>query len=195
LAKRYGCKVVGVDIDYNSLIRARAMARKKDVLDRVAFRLADISDLPFQDQTFDGVIIQAALIFTEKSKALQVIHRKIRSDGFVGVIELAWKSSPPDSIVTRVRNTLCAAAVNTECHLDWMKLLRQTGFDVVHADLRDLDFNFRGMLRNEGVLSTLRIALKCVFDESARRKTGEVTKLFKETARYLGYGIYVGRKK
>jgi len=195
LARRYGCKVVGIDIDHSALIKANAMARRKGVLDRVAFRLADIDNLPFQDKTFDGAIFQAALIFTEKSKALHTVHRKIRSDGFVGVIELAWKAPPPDSIATRVRNTLCAAAVNTEYHLDWMKLLKQTGFDIVHADLRDLDFNFRGMLENEGLLSTLRIALKCVFDDSARRKTGEVTKLFKETDEYLGYGIYVGRKK
>lgn len=195
LARRYGCRVIGIDMDHNSLIKADAMARKKGVLDLVAFRLADIHDLPFPDRTFDGAIVQAALIFTEKSKALNEIHRKIRSNGFVGVIELAWKAPPPDDIVTRVRNTLCAAAINTEHHVDWMKLLSQTGFDVVHAELRDLNFNFRGMLKNEGILSTLRIALKYVFDESAKRKTREVTKLFKETCEYLGYGIYVGRKK
>lgn len=74
LARRYGCRVVGIDIDYNSLIKAYKMARRKGVLDRVSFRRMDIVDLSFQDQTFDGAIFQAALIFTEKSKALHMMH-------------------------------------------------------------------------------------------------------------------------
>lgn len=194
LARRYGCRVVGIDIDQSSLVKAHEMARRKGVLDRVTFRLADISDPPFQDRTFDGAIFQAALIFTEKRKTLHVVHSKIRPGGFVGVIELAWKSPPTDLVVKRVRNALCAAAINTEQHSDWIKLLGQTGFDVVHAELRDIKFNFGGMLENEGAFSTLRIALKCAFNKSAKIKTGEVTKLFKETREYLGYGIYVGRK-
>ncbi len=195
LARRYGCRVVGIDIDQNSLIRAYKMARRKNVLNRVSFRYGDIIDLSFEDQTFDGAICQAAMIFTEKRKALDGIYRKIRSGGFVGVIELAWKTTPPSGIAKKVGNTLCAAAVNAEKHSDWIKLLRQTGFNIVHAEIRDLNFNLSEMLKNEGFLSTLRIALKCAFDKSAKRKTSEVTKLFKETREYLGYGIYVGRKK
>lgn len=195
LARRYGCRVVGIDIDHNSLIKAYAMARRKGVLDRVAFRHMDIVDLTFQDQLFDGVLVQAALIFTDKREALRSIYRKIRSEGFIGVIELAWKTNPPNSIVRRVRNTLCAAAGNTEQHTDWINLLNHTGFNVVYTALRDLNFNFIGMLRNEGFLSTLRIALKCAFDKATKSKTIEVTNLFKETREYLGYGIYIGRKK
>jgi ubiquinone/menaquinone biosynthesis C-methylase UbiE len=195
LARRYGCKVIGIDIDQNSLTKAYKTARKKGVLDRVAFRTMDICGLSFQDQTFDGAICQAALIFTKKREALQTVHRKISTKGFVGVIELAWKTNPPNNIARRVGNTLCAAAVNTEKHSDWIRLLSQTGFNVVHAELRDLNFNFSGMLRNEGFFSTLKIALKSAIDKSAKRKIREVTKLFKETKEYLGYGIYIGRKK
>jgi 2-polyprenyl-3-methyl-5-hydroxy-6-metoxy-1,4-benzoquinol methylase len=195
LAQRYGCKVVGIDIDQKSLIKAHKTAHKKGVLDRVSFRRMNIVDMSFEDQTFDGAICQATLIFTKKREALHAIHRKIRSDGFLGVIELAWKSEPPNTVATRVGNTLCAAAVNTEQHSNWIQLLDQTGFNVVHAELRDLDFNFSGMLKNEGFLSTLRIALKCAFNKSAKKKTTDITRLFKETKEYLGYGIYLGRKK
>jgi len=195
LARRYGCRVVGIDIDHSSLSKAYAMAQRKGVLDHVAFRHMDIGDLTFQDQTFDGVLVQAALIFTHKRKTLHSIHSKIRSGGFIGVIELAWKTIPPKNVATRVQNILCEAAGNTEHHSDWIKLLDQTGFTVVYAELQDLNFSFSGMLKNEGFVSTLRIALKCAFDKSAKSKTRQVTKLFKETREYLGYGIYVGRKK
>ena len=195
LAQKYGCKVVGIDVDQQSLIKANKIGRRKNLLDRVSFRNMDIVDLRFEDGTFDGAIYQAALIFTNKSKALNAIHSKLRPEGFLGIIELAWKTTPPISIARKVGSILCAAAVNTEEHLMWIKLLNQTGFNVVNAELEDLNFNFRGMLYNEGVLSALRIAFKCALDKYAKKKTRDVTKLFKETRKYLGYGIYVARKK
>lgn len=194
LARRYGCKVVGVDIDPNLLASAYANARRNGVLDRVIFRFADINELPFEDNTFDGVLFQAALIFTDKSKALRTTYSKICSEGFVGAVELAWKALPPYTIVDRVGKVICSAAVNTEHHLSWIDLLNQTGFSVVHTELKDLEFSFRGMLRNEGLLHTLKIAFRCAFDKSAKKRTEEFTKLFRETREYLGYGIYIGRK-
>jgi ubiquinone/menaquinone biosynthesis C-methylase UbiE len=194
-AERYGCGVVGVDLDQSLLMKAHAAARKKGVLDRVAFRLADMHDLPFRDDTFDGAITQATLIFTEKTKTLQMLLRKVRPQGFVGLVELAWKSSPTGQMISRVGEVLCRTASNAELHEGWVNLLRQSGFNVVCAELRDLDFSFRGMLRNEGFLATSKIALKSILDGSVRRKTQEVTSLFKEAREYLGYGIYVARKQ
>jgi len=105
------------------------------------------------------------------------------------------EKTPSEKIVTRVRETLCAAAVNTETHEDWIRLLDQVGFEVVHSELLDHKFNFSGMVRNEGLFSSLRIALKCVSEKSVKRKMGQIKSLFKEIDGYLGYGIYVARKK
>lgn len=43
LAKQYGCRVVGVDVDPTSLIKAHEKARSQKILDKVAFRLADVN--------------------------------------------------------------------------------------------------------------------------------------------------------
>lgn len=195
LAKQFGCRIVGVDIEPSYLLKAQAEAISKGVSDRVAFRIADANDLPFQNQTFDGAIFQAALIFTDKSKALKMVHQKIRKGGFLGVVELAWKKPPSERIVKEVRDVLCAAAVNTETHEDWIRLLNQVGFEVIHSELLDHEFNFSGMVRNEGLRASLRIAAKGMSDKSVRRKMGQIKSLFRETHEYLGYGIYVARKK
>ena len=195
LAKQFGCRIVGVDIEPAPLLKAQAEAMSEGVSDRVAFRVADANNLPFQDETFEGAIFQAALIFTDKFKALRMVHQKLRGDGFLGVVELAWKKTPSERIVQKVRNVLCAAAVNTEIHEDWIRLLSQAGFEVIHSELLDHEFNFSGIVRNEGFLSSLRIALKCISDKSVKRKMGQIKSLFKETDEYLGYGIYVARKK
>ena len=195
LAKRFGCKVIGVDVDHSALMKANFSAQKENLNHKTAFRYANIQDLPFQDGTFDGAIIQATLIFTEKSKALQMIAKKVHEDGYIGVIELVWKSNPTEEIVQKVSDVLCRASAHTECHNGWINLLNQVNLEVVSAELKDLDFNFHSMLRNEGVLSTSRVVLKSIFDESIRRRTNQVANLFKETKKYLGYGIYICRKR
>ena len=78
LAKHYGCRIVGVDIEPGPLPKAQAEAVSKGMSDLVAFRVADANNLPFEDQTFDGTIFQAALIFTDKANVLYKVNRKIR---------------------------------------------------------------------------------------------------------------------
>jgi ubiquinone/menaquinone biosynthesis C-methylase UbiE len=117
LAKNYNCRIIGVDIDPSIMLKAQAIAISKRFGDQVVFRFANANDLPFPNQTFDGAIFQAVLIFTNKTQALHSAYEKIRSGGFLGVIELAWKKQPPEDIITKVRETLCSAAVNTEIHV------------------------------------------------------------------------------
>ncbi|MBU1878221.1 MAG: class I SAM-dependent methyltransferase, partial [Chloroflexi bacterium] len=56
LAKRYGCRVMGVDIRARMVERAEERARRDGLSDQVAFRVADAQDLPFEDDLFDAVI-------------------------------------------------------------------------------------------------------------------------------------------
>jgi arsenite methyltransferase len=195
LAKQYGCRIVGVDIDPMTLLKAQTEAVSKGLGERITFRVADANDLPFGEQIFDGAIFQAALIFTNKARALQSVNQKIRPGGFLGVIELAWKKTPIERVVTQTKETLCSAAINAETHEEWIRLFRKFGFEVVYSELLNHRFNFTGMVRNEGFKSSLRIALKIISDKSVRRKMEQITNLFKETGEYLGYGIYVTRKK
>jgi len=194
LAKRYGCRVVGIDVDPTSLMKAHEKARSKNVLDRVAFKLADLNSLSLQDEIFDGAIFQASLIFCEKARVLHEVSQKIRPGGFLGAVELAWKIQPPAEISAKVKGILCAAVVNAEHHDDWNAMFERSGLDVESSEIHDLDFGFRSMLANEGLFSTLRIASKCIFNQEARNKTRAITNLFKGTEAYLGFGIYVSRK-
>jgi len=56
LAKRHGCRVVGVDISERMVEWARKRAKRQGLEDRVEFRVADAQDLPFEDGLFDAAI-------------------------------------------------------------------------------------------------------------------------------------------
>ncbi len=194
LAKRYGCQVVGIDVDPTSLLKAHEKARRRKVLDKVAFRLADLNSLSLQDVTFDGAIFQASLIFCEKTSVLRQVSQKIRPGGFLGAVELAWKIPPTANAMAKVKSVLCAAAVNAEQHDRWIAQFERAGFRVETSEIHDLDFGFRFMLSNEGFFSTLKIASKCIANREARDKTRAIANLFREVGAYLGFGIYVCRK-
>ena len=65
LAKRYGCRVVGVDLRESMIARSRERAHKEGVTDYVEFRVADARNLPFDDALFDTVISESVATFIE----------------------------------------------------------------------------------------------------------------------------------
>jgi len=193
LTKKFGCRVLGVDLDEQLLRKAEETGQREEVQDKVFFRLADIHDLPFDDDVFDGAVAQAVLVFTKKSHVLRELARVVRPGGFVGAVELAWKQVPTYTILRRVREILCSAAINAELHQDWIKIFREACLKVTYSELRDLRFSFIDMFRDEGFLRAIRVALKTLFKASTREKMRDISSLSEETQKYLGYGLCVSR--
>ena len=75
IAKKYGCRVVGVDLSDKMIEWSRQRAKQERVEARVEFRTADVLDLPFEANRFDVVISESVLIFVEdKARALAGIR-------------------------------------------------------------------------------------------------------------------------
>jgi ubiquinone/menaquinone biosynthesis C-methylase UbiE len=192
LAKTIGCHVVGVDIDEELLTDARMTAKQRNLNEITEFRYADIENLPFEDNTFDGAIAQAVLVFTNKEKTLREVSRVVKPGGFFGAIELSWKQAPTEYIAKRVKQTLCSVSVEAELHQSWIDHLQKAGLRVVHDELKDLRFAMQDMLQDEGLLRGLGV-LRGYLKPAARERLSSFSCLFEETDKYLGYGVYVGR--
>ena len=71
LVRKYGCRVVGIDISERMVELSKRRASKNGVEDRVEFKVADAKALPFPDALFDGVICESVNVFIDdKSKAI-----------------------------------------------------------------------------------------------------------------------------
>jgi len=83
IAKRYGCRVVGVDISEGMIERSKERAKREGVADRVDFRVADAQDLPFEDDLFDAVITESVTAFPEdKQRAVNEYVRVTKPGGY-----------------------------------------------------------------------------------------------------------------
>jgi len=81
LAAKYGCLVVGIDIDNEDIKLATKMA-KKARLSKVTFIEGDITNLPFPDNMFDKIIILDVIqSIPDDKKVLNELFRIIKKGG------------------------------------------------------------------------------------------------------------------
>jgi len=90
----YGCSAVGVDASPAMIERAAGLSNNYKNSDSISFKLIDtIAELPFEDNSFDGVICSSVLEYTdEPDKIIKEFNRVIKYDGFF-LVTVPYKAS------------------------------------------------------------------------------------------------------
>ena len=204
IAKRYGCRVVGVDISEGMIERSEERAKREGVADRVEFRVADAQELPFEDDLFDAVITESVTAFPEdKQRAVNEYVRVTKPGGYVGLSESTWlKVPPPPELVAWASQDL-SANVKPLTSGDWVGLLERAGLREIVVRTYEIDtrkeakgilqrYGCRGML---GVLCrTLSLYARSPAYRRFVKEVGEDGVTPENLDEYFGYGIYLGRK-
>jgi len=204
IAKRYGCRVVGVDISERMIERSRERADSEGVADRVEFRVADAQDLPFEDDIFDAVITESVTAFPEdKKQAVKEYARVTKPGGHVGLNESTWiKVPPPPEMVAWVSQDL-GAQVKLLTSEEWAGLLQGAGLTVQTVDVREVGVReeVKGLVNRYGYGGMLRSAYRGLTmyarNPAYRKFVKEVRKggvAPDNLQEYFGYGMYVGKK-
>ncbi|MBU0492822.1 MAG: methyltransferase domain-containing protein, partial [Chloroflexi bacterium] len=140
LAKRYGCRVMGVDIRARMVERAEERARRDGLSDQVAFRVADAQDLPFEDDLFDAVITESVTAFPEdKQRAVNEYARVTKPGGYVGLAESTWLQVPPPPELVAWVSQDVGSCVRPLAADDWMGLLENAGLQDITMRLHPVD--------------------------------------------------------
>jgi arsenite methyltransferase len=205
LAKRYRCRVVGVDILAGMIDRCNERARREGVADRVEFRVADAQDLPFEDSLFDAVLTESVSAFPEdKQLAVQEYARVTKPGGYVGLNESTWlKVPPPPEVVAWVSQDVGGTA-RPQTAEEWVGLMEGAGLQEISATIRQVSVKeeTRAILQRYGCRGMLRVwsrMLALYMRNPAYRRflkglrEGEITPDSLEE--YFGYGLYVGWKR
>lgn len=197
LAERYGCQVVGLDLCEDLVGHATRLARRKGLEGKVTFHVGDALHMPFPDNEFDVAISQAMLVLVDdQRKAIQEAIRVTRPGGYLGWLELSWRAEPTDQFMKEVSTVICAYCMsNAHTYEGWQSLLSGLGVRDLNTIAASMDFRgMRGMVADEGLVNTARVALKYVTNRRVRTRMRTMDRFFKDHASYFGYGIYVGRK-
>ena len=204
IAKKYGCRVVGVDINEGMIERSRETAEREGVADKTEFRVADAQDLPFMDGTFDAVITESVTVFPEdKRRAVREYARVTKTGGYVGLNEATWLKTPPPPKIIEWASQDLGACVKPLTSDEWVGLLKGVGLTGIVVNVREVRprIEAKGLIRRYGyggMLRTLYRALSLYLrNPSYRRFVKEVRTegiIPDNLEEYLGYGLFVGRK-
>ncbi len=85
VAKKLKSKIIGIDINVETLIIAKELLKKKDrttILQKIKWVCSNASCLPFKDKTFDMTISRGSFFFWEnKVKGIREILRVLKPGG------------------------------------------------------------------------------------------------------------------
>lgn len=204
IAKKVGCRVMGVDIIDKMVERSRERAAREKVADRVEFRVADAQDLPFEAGLFDAVITESVTAFPQdKQKAVSEYARVTRPGGYVGLNESAWlKTPPPPEVVAWVEQDISLSA-KPQTSDAWIDLLKSAGLQDISAKTYPVDLKVEAshLVKRYGVFEVLGVSVRMLLlytrSPAYRKFVREVRQggiIPDHIEEYLGYGLFVGRR-
>lgn len=198
LAKKYGFKIVGIDISESMIQRAEERRRRMKLEGLVEFKVADVQKLPFKTNTFDAVIGESILILVkDKKRALRECIRVVKPRGFVGFNEAIFTQAVPKKIMEYAREVAAIEACDFE---GLRKLFKSSGLKQVttKTHLLDMKEETLGRFKQYGwrdMLSAITTGIKLLFtDPSYLKVAREAFGTPWEIVSYWGYVIITGRK-
>jgi len=195
LPKKHHCTVVAIDISEKMLDWSKERAREEGVENKVVFRIADATNLPFEDNTFDAVICESVMAFVkDKQKAIDEYVRVTKTGGYIGFNESTWITPPPAELAESLASTIEEVEILTPD--GWRQLMENAGLrDIV---VRPYKLGFLGLVADRIRLIGLKRILRAwylVITHPIYRSAIKKMQTPKNTFDYYGYGIYVGKKR
>ena len=192
LARRFGWRVIGVDLGEAKLREARTAAEEAGMSHLVTFVLGDAERLPLAAAAVDGVICECALCtMPSKQAALAEFARVLGPGGRAGIADLTRDGEVPEELSTLLAWVACVA--DARPLEDYAALLTEAGFAIEATErhdraLGDLVGGVRKRLFGVEVLSRLGqlpVSAEDVATAKALAKSAEQA----VRAGTLGYGI------
>ena len=200
LARKLGCRVVGVDLYPSMVERARERVRREGMGDRVEIRQGDMMALPFDDGQFDAVMAESVIAFApDKARALSEFVRVTRPGGYVGFTEATWSRDPKPELLAKLPD-LFGEHFETYDLSGWRERMKAAGLVDVMAEARPIDLKLEAKGRMERIgcrnmLGVLRNFVAILLHKpSIRRYYAVALNEPKDLLSTWDYGIYAGHK-
>jgi len=137
LAKEFGCRVVGIDLSFQKVYHATLRAKVMELDDLVQFKMADATDMPFDDQSFNVVWLQAVgLPLDLERKVIAEAYRVLAPRGVYAIQDRFKRDDLADdsygeAFKRYIRGRGCVVFGIEE----YKRILRDSGFEVVTCEV------------------------------------------------------------
>lgn len=197
LAKAYQCQITAVDMSSSALKKARQNIQKQQVEDKITIVQANAMKLPFEAETFDVIINEAMLTMlsqSAKEKAVAEYYRVLKKGGILLTHDIMVLKDEDVQVVASLRDTIHVNVAPLSLKR-WESLYMQQGFSNVtnkHGSMSLL--NPKGLIRDEGVLGTLKIIKNGLFKKENRVMFKKMYQFFNHPDVHLQYIALCSKK-
>ena len=190
IAKRFGCNVTASDIDSNMLHKAEQQLNNSNLTSNVKIQKADIQNMPFSDNEFDTVLVEAVTMFVNRKKAVEELCRVCKPKGKVIEHEFIWRKKPTAEARRIFEGEVCPG-IKFDTEDDWINLYNQNGFDVVKSVTGPfVMMSPTGFLQDEGIVGTISMMGKAMSRKAYRKKMMWLMSRIMKVRNSLGYIVF-----
>ena len=194
VARDYNCKVTAADIDDAMLEKAQLNVRQWNASGMVNITKADIQALPFENDSFTCVFIEAVTMFTDRERSAGEVVRVCRNGGRVIDHEFIWKK-PPTLEAKRIFEGEVCPGINFDTAQNWVDLYKQAGLKDIQITTGPFEMMTpAGFIRDEGPGNMLMIMLRCMSRFAYMKKMAWLMSRMIKAMPYLGYVVIAGKK-
>ena len=139
LARKYGCKVTGLDATQKMVEEARVRTEKEKLDDLVAYRLGNGLDIPFKEGSFDVVWGQDAWCYiTDKERLMREAYRVLKPKGVIAFTDWIQVGNMRADEWNKLNSFMAFPYMETLN--GYVQLLKKTGFKVTEKEDLSEDF-------------------------------------------------------
>ena len=191
VARRFGAAVTAVDVDPRMVAAASANVAGAGVAGQVEVHAADVQELPFDDESFDRVVIEAVTMFVDRERAALEAVRICRRGGRVVDHEFIWRKTPPLAAREIFVGEVCPG-IQFDSAEDWRSLYERAGLGEI--EILTGPFTMMtpaGFIRDERG-NAIRVIRRAVSRPAYLRKLAWLMPRMIRSMPYLGYVVIGG---
>jgi len=195
IAHLFRCSVTGIDTS-PAMIRTAKKFQKEDPLGNlIKFRVADAMHLPFTKEMFDVVISGGSTAFIKnKELAIREYMRVSKPWGFITDINFYYRTKPPENLIHRL-NALMDVSIEPWDINFWLSLYENCGLEEYFIQTKDIKSVSRKQIANYCMEMTKDKNLSKEARNTLEKRLINIMKLFNKNHKYLGYAVFVLRKR
>ncbi len=206
IAKKYGCQVKGIDASPVMIKNAIKRAKKLQVTHLVTFEVADVYQLPFEDNIFDCAFFESFLnvLPGDREAAMNEITRVVKPGGRIGGNEVITSSNTPPEIQEEINRLtpylgkfLTADELKGLFQNARLHSLKYKDYPATNITSNMVMGDSRKLMGLRGLTSYLFRMIGAYFRYSKLRSYSKYSRIVlkdKKTRKYFGYAFIVGYK-
>lgn len=191
MVSRFGCRVHAVDMDKQALSKARENVAAAGLSDRIQLSEANANHLPFPDNSFDVVINEAMLtMYADKAKQrlAHEYYRVLKPGGCLLTHDIMLTRGELAASADSQLQQVVKSNVSPMSKENWQAMFYEVGFSQVQTHNGDMSLmSPRGMIKDEGLLRTLKIAFKGLKNRENRQRFLSMFRYFRAQRHYMNY--------